>query len=121
VGALSDYLLSRRAPLAVRRRLPRILQGVDDERARSALAAAFDDDEVEIRYRAALALRSSVEQFGGSVPRARLIEAARKELALARSSSKPWFERARGADLGSATHSLKYVFGLLSLIADRES
>jgi AAA family ATP:ADP antiporter len=120
VGAFSDYLLSRRVPLAVRRRLPRILQGVDDERARSALAAAFDDDEVEIRYRAAVALRSSLEQFGGSVPRARLIEAARKELALARSSGKPWFERGRG-DVGSATHSIKYVFGLLSLIADRES
>jgi hypothetical protein len=122
VGALTDYLLSRKVSLSVRRRLPRVLQGVDDERARQALCAAFDDEEIEIRYRSALALRSSFEQFGGSVPRARLIEAARRELQLARASGKPWFDRARGADLGgSPTHSLKYVFGLLSLIADRES
>ena len=122
VGALADSLLSPRVPLSVRRRLPRVLQGVDDERARSALGAAFDAEEVELRYRSALALRSSFEQFGGNVPRARLIEAARKELALAKASGRPWFDRAPNADFGgSATHSLKYVFGLLSLIADRES
>jgi AAA family ATP:ADP antiporter len=121
VGALADYLLSRQVSLSVRRRLPRVLQGVDDERAQSALSLALDDEEIEVRYRSALALRSSFEQFGGNVPRSRLIEAARKELALARSSAKPWFDRVRGADLGGASHSLKYVFGLLSLIADRES
>ncbi len=122
VGALTDYLLSSKVSLSVRRRLPRVLQGVDAERARQALCAALDDEEIEIRYRSALALRSSFEQFGGTVPRARLIEAARRELQLAKASGKPWFDRARGADLGgSATHSIKYVFGLLSLIADRES
>jgi hypothetical protein len=55
-GLLADAMLSRSAPLAVRRRIPYVLRSLRGESVAKALTRALSAEVVEVRYRAALAL-----------------------------------------------------------------
>jgi hypothetical protein len=55
-GQLADALLDRRLPMAVRHRLPAILDRCDDVRAAQGLEAALEDEDFELRFQAAQAL-----------------------------------------------------------------
>jgi ATP:ADP antiporter, AAA family len=57
VGLLADVMLSTNQPLAVRRRVPHVLRALRGARVVSALTRALSADALEVRYRAALALR----------------------------------------------------------------
>jgi hypothetical protein len=57
VGLLADVMLSTSQPLAVRRRVPHVLRALRGARVVSALTRALAADALEVRYRAALALR----------------------------------------------------------------
>src|SRR5262249_20734292 len=64
-GQLLDALLDRERPLALRRRLPPILEACGGERVQRGLYAALDDDAFVVRLRAAQALALVVERGGG--------------------------------------------------------
>jgi AAA family ATP:ADP antiporter len=55
-GQLADALLDHRLPVAVRHRLPAILDRCDDVRAAQGLQAALEDEDFELRFQAAQAL-----------------------------------------------------------------
>jgi len=56
-GLLSDAMLSRSLSLVVRRRIPYVLRSLRGEGVAGALTRALSADAVEVRCRAALALR----------------------------------------------------------------
>jgi hypothetical protein len=80
-GQLLDALLDRDQPKALRRRLPRLLIGVDGERVQRGLFAALDDPSFEIRERCARALDSIVERNGkGVLSEAEILGVIEREL-----------------------------------------
>lgn len=103
-GQLVDALLDTERPLRLRRRVPRVLRACPDRRAVRGLADALSDPEIELRLRAALALRDLTQRDSSLRPPKRVIlEAAARELEL----------RQAGA--------LDHVFTLLSLVLDSDA
>ena len=62
VGMLSDMLLSRRAPLEVRRRITHVLGQVVTARSAQGLVMALGAEPFEVRYRAAVALSAVIRR-----------------------------------------------------------
>jgi hypothetical protein len=71
VGLLADVMLSTGQPLAVRRRVPHVLRALRGPRVVSALTRALSADALEVRYRAALALREVTQEERDLVPEAK--------------------------------------------------
>jgi hypothetical protein len=80
-GQLVDALLDPEQPLAVRRRLPRVLRRASDARAALGLYEAMRAQEPLVRYRAASALSALTANLPLLAPAAeRVFELARQEL-----------------------------------------
>ena len=81
VGLLADVMLSAGQPLAVRRRVPHVLRALRGARVVSALTRALSADALEVRYRAALALREVTQEERELAPDAKeLFTLALKEV-----------------------------------------
>jgi hypothetical protein len=74
-GLLADVMLSRSAPLAVRRRIPHVLRTGQSEAVVQALFRALSADALEVRYRAALALLEVVRSQQALRPDSKLVHA----------------------------------------------
>jgi hypothetical protein len=99
-GLLADVMLSRSAPLAVRRRIPHVLRTERSETTAQALFRALSADALDVRYRAALALLEVVRGQQTLRPDGKLVQA----LVLSELSNGP---------LGAA--AFDHVFALLAL------
>jgi ATP:ADP antiporter, AAA family len=113
-GQLVDTLTDAGANPVVRRRLPQVLAGSASPIAIAGLLQALDDDEFEVRFRAAGALvRSRDAHPDGVIPPDRVFEAALRETR----RSKPLLEHS--SDSSDRT-PLDLVFRILSLALDPE-
>jgi len=74
-GLLSDVMLSSAAPLAVRRRIPHVLRVGRSDTVVQALVRALSADALDVRYRAALALREIVRDDERLRPDSKLVHA----------------------------------------------
>jgi hypothetical protein len=109
-GQLVDALLDPRQPLAVRRRIPRVLRALATQRAADGLVLALADPSFEVRRQSALALARVTERGPAlRVPAPTVFAAARRELAAG-----------PGRDPAAAARRLAHVFTLLALAVDRE-
>lgn len=106
VGLLADVMLSTAQPLAVRRRVPHVLRALRGARVVSALTRALSADALEVRYRAALALREVTREERELVPDAKEVFT----LALAEIERGPLSQE-----------SSDHVFALLGLCITRGS
>ncbi len=108
-GQLLDALLDPNLPLKLRQRIPRILGTSADQRNARGLMDGVFAPEFVLRQRSALALAELVRSDPLLRPRrARVLEAARSELALADASV-------------AVERRLRHVFVLLGLALDREA
>jgi hypothetical protein len=105
-GALSDAMYSAQHSAAVRRRIPHVLRSARGERAVRTLFWALSADNIEVRYRAALALSEVIRDDKKLLPDKSQIEA----LVLS--------EIARGP---LDSNGLNHVFALLALTTHRGS
>jgi len=104
-GQLVDVMLDPAHDPVVRRRIPRVLAAVPDQRAADGLMTALRDERFDLRYRAAQAL-VRLRQRNGSLqldPTA-VFSVARQELERARPSSR----------------AVDHVFTILALALERE-
>ncbi len=130
-GQLLDHLLCPADPVAVRRRIPRILAHCRAQRAVDGLLQGLDDPDFEVRYRCAQALAAIASANGPLIlPNDRLHAAVLRETGR---GSGAWAEsrivdavpdedlpRAIAGPLeGVSSLSLEYVFTLLSLVLPR--
>jgi AAA family ATP:ADP antiporter len=129
-GQLSDALLDPELPLALRRRLPRVLRLSLTPRAVRGLGEGLSAPDFVVRYRSALALRDLTQQTPAlGPPRKLVIDAALRELEVERSawSAQSAVLDGAGADHGTPTHAplpdraLDHVFTLLGLAFDAEA
>ena len=112
-GQLVDGLLDPEQPLAVRRRLPRVLKACPTERSVAGLMAGLRDEEFEVRYECA----ASIVRLIDRVPELRVGETRAFETA--RWEIDRW--RAEGGGDESRDRRLEHVFTILSLGLDREA
>ncbi|HEU4409788.1 MAG TPA: MFS transporter [Polyangiaceae bacterium] len=129
VGLLLDALLDPTTPLALRRALPPILRGLPSQRAVDGLTEALASDDFLVRYRAAVALATTVSEQPALAPREHALHAAllaeleegRRNAALpdgyAGEQSDHFADEAWGTPVA---HSLRFVFTLLALLYERE-
>jgi len=103
-GQLIDALVDPARDPLVRRRIPRVLRAVPTQRAVDGLLLGLADERLDLRYRCAQALARMTAQPGLDIPRDPILKAARREIAEGRLGKR----------------SLDHVFGLLSLILERE-
>jgi hypothetical protein len=132
IGELTDALLDRNQPFAVRRRLARVLSVCVSQRAVDGLLAALDDPRFEVRVHCGQSLSAILD--GNAlvrVDRALVLDAVHREVGV---SSPVWRSRqlldpVTDAEAGSALdrfvnaradQSLAHVFTLLSLTLPRE-
>jgi hypothetical protein len=112
-GQLVDGLLDPQQPLAVRRRLPRVLKACPTERSVAGLMAGLRDEEFEVRYECAASVVRLIDRAPElRVGKARAFEAARREL-----------DRWRAEDPGDEGRDrrVEHVFTILSFDLDREA
>lgn len=129
-GQLSDALLDPELPLALRRRIPRVLRASPTPRAVRGLGEGLSAPDFVVRYRSALALRDLTQRTPKlGPPRQLVLEAALRELEVeqgAWSAQSAALDRA-DADPGAQTHAplpdraLDHVFTLLGLAFDAEA
>ena len=128
VGELTDALLDRNQPFAVRRRLARVFSVCVSQRAADGLLAALDDLRFEVRFQCGRSLAAIVERNARiRIDTARVLEAVDHEVSVSRlvwesrqlldhdDESHPRSE----VDLfvtHRASQSLAHVFTLLSLV-----
>jgi hypothetical protein len=106
VGVLSDAMAQHWQPAVVRRRVPYVLRGMRGEAVARALTTALTSEVLDVRYRAALALRAVTEDEKElRPPRRKVYSLALRELE-------------QGAP---STGVVDHVFALLSLCTPRES
>jgi ATP:ADP antiporter, AAA family len=129
-GQLLDALLDRERPLALRRRLPKILEAASGERVQRGLLAALGDDAFAVRARAAQALAAVVEHGGGSaLSEAEIWHAVRRELerseagesVVPAASDPPPSEIATPSSAPHAPHLIELLFALFGVCLEREA
>ena len=132
-GQLLDALLDPGQPLALRRRLPPVLEVVDGERVQRGLFAALRDDVFAVRARAAAALAVVVARTGSSaLEQAEIWDAVRRELdhseagepPLLAASDRPASPQLTPSESHSAPHAphvIELVFALLGVCLEREA
>ena len=131
-GQLIDAMLSSDSPVAVRRRIPRLLRKIEDPRAMRGLMEGLHDEEFDVRYRCAHALvdlQRANRDLG--FPEPAIIDAVARELALDQEQWQPrhlhdevYPEIRSEIDAlldAREDRSLQYVFTLLSLALDRDA
>ncbi|WP_159397798.1 hypothetical protein [Sorangium cellulosum] len=129
-GQLLDALLDPSLSLAVRRRVPRVLQACPTQRAADGLMLGLADERFEVRYQCGVALARLLQQRAPiHLRREDVIEAAKREIAADR---QVWDAQPPNGELqGEAPHltrlliertsrSLEHVFRVLSLCLERE-
>jgi len=136
-GQLIDALLDPAQPFVVRRRLPRVLAEVHDDRAIAGLFLGLGDARFEVRYQCGRALRKLVKgPESPQVTKARVFEAVLRELEVGKSvweghrlldedsivgdedSMDGWLD---GVVRDRLHRSLEHVFTLLALVLERET
>jgi hypothetical protein len=132
IGELTDALLDRNQPFAVRRRLARVFSVCVSQRAADGLIGALDDLRFEVRFQCGRSLLSILERNPNiRIDGARVQEAIDREVSV---SSPVWksrqlLDRLDDTQPRSAVddfvnergnQSLAHVFTLLSLILPRE-
>lgn len=131
-GQLVDAMLRSDSPVAVRRRIPRLLRKAEDPRAVRGLVEALGDVEFDVRYRCghALADRQRADR-GLEIPERVIMEAVTREVT---ADPEQWEHRRRREEGSPGIRSeidsllearedrnLEHVFTLLSLALDREA
>ncbi|WP_437672922.1 hypothetical protein [Sorangium sp. So ce131] len=129
-GQLLDALLDPSLSLAVRRRIPRVLQACPTQRAADGLMLGLADERFEVRYQCGVALARLLQQRAPiHLRREDVIESAKREIAADR---QVWDAQPPNGELeGEAPHltrlliertsrSLEHVFRVLSLCLERE-
>lgn len=107
VGQLVDALLDPQTPPAVRRRLPRVLSAVADQRAVDGLLAALADSAFEVRDWCAVALNTLVTDHDGlHVDEQVVFAAVTAEAAV---------------DARDGRRQLEHIANVLSLVLDRDT
>jgi hypothetical protein len=126
-GELTDLLLDRNQPFAVRRRLARVFSVCVSQRAADGLVAALDDVRFEVRFQCGRSLAAIVERNPRvRIDNARMLEAVEREVAVSRPvwESRQLLDKIDDtqsrSDLDEAVNaranqSLAHVFTLLSL------
>jgi hypothetical protein len=131
-GQLIDAMLHPDTPVAVRRRVPRILRKQDSPRAVRGLLEGLRDDEFDVRYRCGHALaelRKSNPEL--ELPRSEVMRAVEREMA---ANEEEWQHRRLRDEVAADDQSeidallesrndrnLQHVFTLLSLAIDGEA
>jgi hypothetical protein len=109
-GQVVDALLDPATPSVLRRRLPRVLKASPTPRAVEGLLLALADPRFDVRSQVGHALVALTEKNPSlPVDRETVFAAVRREL----SADGEW-----GGD--GETHAFEHVFGLLSLVLERE-
>ncbi|MGK4000070.1 hypothetical protein [Sorangium sp. So ce1024] len=129
-GQLLDALLDPSLSLAVRRRIPRVLQACPTQRAADGLMLGLADERFEVRYQCGVALARLLQQRAPiHLRREDVIEAATREIAIDRRvwdaqppiapppGNAPPAQRLLVERTG---RSLEHVFRVLSLCLERE-
>ncbi|WP_438015633.1 hypothetical protein WMF18_32875 [Sorangium sp. So ce315] len=129
-GQLLDALLDPSLSLAVRRRIPRVLQACPTQRAADGLMLGLADERFEVRYQCGVALARLLQQRAPiHLRREDVIEAATREIAIDRRvwdaqppTAPPPGEAPRAERLLAerTSRSLEHVFRVLSLCLERE-
>jgi hypothetical protein len=123
-GLLIDALFNRDSEFAIRRRVPRILGMLADQRALDGLVAGLDDSRFEVRYQCSRAMRRMLAQETGlAVPAAKIFEVVERELSVPvqvwqghRLIDSVDTEEAFDWGHGHEQRNLEHVFSLLSLV-----
>ncbi|WP_438024149.1 hypothetical protein [Sorangium sp. So ce233] len=129
-GQLLDVLLDPSVSVAVRRRIPRVLQACPTQRAADGLMLGLADERFEVRYQCGVALARLLQQRAPiHLRREEVIEAATREIEIDR---RVWdAQPPNAAPPGEAppaerlliertSRSLEHVFRVLSLCLERE-
>ncbi|WP_437925536.1 hypothetical protein WMF37_41815 [Sorangium sp. So ce291] len=129
-GQLLDALLDPSLSVAVRRRIPRVLQACPTQRAADGLMLGLADERFEVRYSCGVALARLLQQRAPiHLRREDVIEAATREIEIDR---RVWdAQPPNAAPAGEAppaerllvertSRSLEHVFRVLSLCLERE-
>ncbi|WP_437809817.1 hypothetical protein [Sorangium sp. So ce1078] len=129
-GQLLDALLDPALSVAVRRRIPRVLQGCPTQRAADGLMLGLADERFEVRYQCGVALARLFQQRAPiHLRREDVIEAATREIEIDRRvwdaqpatvsppAEAPLAERLL---VERTSRSLEHVFRVLSLCLERE-
>ena len=132
IGALTDALLDRNQPFAVRRRLARVFSVCVSQRAADGLIDGLDDLRFEVRFQCGRSLLAILERNANiRIDHARVLQAVDREVSV---SSPVWKSRQlldQVDDVQPRTavddfvnergnQSLAHVFTLLSLVLPRE-
>lgn len=131
-GQLVDGLLGVESPVAVRRRIPRLLRKVEDPRAVHGLLRGLRDEDFDVRYRCGHALadlRSRDPDL--SLPESEIMEVVAREVA---ADQERWQHQRLLEEVAPEIQSeidavledredqnLQHVFTLLSLVLDRDA
>jgi hypothetical protein len=133
IGQLLDALLDPARPLAVRRRLPPLLEVVDGERVQRGLFAALSDEAFAVRARAASALAANVARSGSTLTADEVWSAVRRELdrseageaplpvASDRPPSPSHITPSDPTGAPHAPHVIQLLFALLGVCLEREA
>jgi hypothetical protein len=115
VGQLTDALIDPDLSPLVRRRIPKVIKTIDDQRAMDGLLKGLSDVLFDVRNACAAAM-TELKQRNGSlkVSQTEVFAAVSRELRLDRPE-----DRRSGMDV--VRQNLEYVFNLLGLVMDRES
>ncbi|WP_437951427.1 hypothetical protein WME98_11775 [Sorangium sp. So ce296] len=129
-GQLLDALLDPAVSLAVRRRIPRVLQACPTQRAADGLMLGLADERFEVRYQSGVALARLLQQRAPiHLRRDDVIAAATREIEIDRRvwdaqppNASPPAEAPLSARLlvERTSRSLEHVFRVLSLCLERE-
>jgi HEAT repeat protein len=131
-GQLIDAMLSSDSPVAVRRRIPRLLRKLEDPRAVRGTIEGLHDEEFDVRYRCGHAL-ADLQRANRELefPRPAIIDAIARELAFDQEQWRRRLPREEGyAEIPNEIdalldaredRSLRYIFTLLSLALDRDA
>ena len=131
-GQLTDALLDRAAPAAVRRRAARVMSACTTQRAVDGLVEGLLDDSFEVRYQCGLTLLRITDQARHlTVAKERALAAVRREVDLDRKlwqHQPPLAQVEEEGDLplvdgflrDRTSRSLQHVFSILALVFERE-
>lgn len=131
-GQLTDALLDRAAPPAVRRRVARVMSACTSQRAVDGLVEGLLDDSFEVRYQCGLTLLKITQDARHlAVPKESALTAVRREVDLDRKLWQHQPPLVPGDEEGDAplvdgflrdrtSRSLQHVFSILALVFERE-
>ncbi|CAN97145.1 putative membrane protein [Sorangium cellulosum So ce56] len=129
-GQLTDALLDPSVSVALRRRIPRVLQACPTQRAADGLILGLADERFEVRFQCGVALARLLQQRAPiHLRRDDVIEAAMREIAIGRrvwDAQPPSVAAPVEAPLAErllverTSRSLEHVFRVLSLCLERE-